>query len=223
MIILAVVMVLAIPLSAKADIALSATATVSGGTALGPHNLLRCTGYSYNKTQDPWLQCTDLGTSTSLAFGTLTTRLKDTGGADAGGAGCFYGEYFYIVYLFPDAWGGKGYQLQQSAGVFSAAILNAVVRTAVYSADDKYSTILGAQGALNSTELANNPQLNVAMLAKDTGLILKAKRPRIVRAEYGIPPYAGTGDTRPTGWDAVALTTTAGDYSGSVTITMTEW
>jgi hypothetical protein len=127
------------------------------------------------------------------------------------------------VYLFPDAWGGKGYQLQQSVGTFSSAIQNSVVRTAVYSADDKYTTTGSGQGALNATELANNPQLNVAALAKDAGLILKAKRPRIVRAEYGIPPFAGSGDSRPTGWQAVPLETPSGDYSGSITITMTEW
>jgi len=222
-IIVAVVMMLAMPLVARADISLSATASVTGGTALGPHALLKCTGYSYSKTGDPWAQCTNLGTSTALAFGSLTPRLKDSGGNDIGAAGCFYGEYFFIVYLFPDAWGGKGYQLQQNAATFSTEINTSVVRTAVYSSDDKYSASGSAQGALNATELADNPQINVGYLAKDFGLILKAKRPRIVRAEYGIPPYPGTGDSRPTGWAPVSLTTAAGDYSGAITLSMTEW
>jgi len=78
-IVVILVMVLAIPLVARADISLAATATVTGGTALGPHALLKCTGYSYNKNGDPWAQCTNLVTSTALAFGTLTPRLKNSG------------------------------------------------------------------------------------------------------------------------------------------------
>lgn len=221
--ILAAAVVLALPQAARADISVSVAASVSGGTALGPHALLKCTGYSYDENGDPWSQCASLGTATTLEFGALTTRLYDSGGNDTGAAGCFYGKDFYIMYLFPDAWGGKGYELKQSAGTFSPEILNSVVRTPVYSAADKYSASGPGQGALTPTEVANNPQLNNSYLAKDAGLILKAKRPRIVRAEYGIPPFPATGDTRPTGWSAVPIDTTAGSYSGAFTITMTEW
>ncbi|RJP28664.1 MAG: hypothetical protein C4533_02400 [Candidatus Omnitrophota bacterium] len=223
LLILAIAIVL--PQLAYADISLTASATVTSGTALGAHALLRCVGYSYNPSGDPFAQCTSLGTSTSLNFGTLSTRLRNSSGQDIGGAGCFYGENFYIVYLYPDAWGGKGYELKQSAATFSPAIQNSVVRTPVYSESDMYSGQTTGQGALTATEESNNPQLtpSVSALAKNAGLILKAKRARIIRAEYGIPPFPGTGDSRPTGWEAVSLETAAGTYSGTVTLTMTEW
>lgn len=227
-------MILALPFIAQADISLSVSATVSNGSSLGTHSLLECTGYSYNSGGDPWTQCTNKGTATTLAFrgknsgDPLTNRLYKTDGTDNGGADCFYAANFYIVYLFPDAWGGKGYELKQNAGSFSAAIQNSVTRTPVYSKDDKFVYPGGssAQGDLTSEESGWNPQIttpSTSALAKDAGLILKAKRARIVRAEYGIPPKPGTGQTRPTTWSAIPLTTTAGTYTGTIVITMTEW
>lgn len=223
---LVIALILVMPQVVKADISLSVSATVTTGTALGQHTLLKCTGCSYDVSGNPWTQCTNQGTSTSLGFGILTTRLLASGTcADVGGAGCFYGKDFFIVYLFPDAWGGKGYELKQKAATFSSAIRNTVVRTPVYSKEDRYLGATTGQGDLNSDEETWNPQLtpSVSALAKNAGLILKSKRPRIVRAEYGIPNFPGTGQTRPTGWKAIPLTTAAGSYTGSATITITEW
>ncbi len=202
---------------------LGVSASVTGGAALGTTVLLQCTGYSYNPAGDPWGQCTNLGSSTTLNFGTLITRLKDSGGFDIGGAGCFYAEKFFIVYLFPDAWGGTGYDIQQQASATPAAIANALVFAPVYATQDKYSGAATGQGALNAEETINNPNVNQAQLAKSLGRILKAKRPRIVRAEYGIPPFPGTGQTRPTGWTAVPIDTLNGIYAITIQITMTTW
>lgn len=222
---LVIALILALPLTAKADISLGVSASVSSGTSLGPHIMLKCDGATYNTSGDPFAQCTNQGTATSLGFGTLTTRLYNSSGTDIGGAGCFYGRDFFIVYLYPDAWGGKGYELKQNAGTFLSAIQDSVVRTPVYSNSDKYLGATTGQGDLNSNEESWNPQLtpSVSALAKNAGLILKSKRARIVRAEYGIPPLPGTGQTRPTGWSEIPLTTAAGSYSGSVAITITEW
>lgn len=215
------VLVLALPLLAQADISLTVNATVNSGTSLGTHTLLKCTGYSYNPSGDPWVQCSKPANQTTLDFGTLTTRLFKADGSDDGGAGCFYGRDFYIVYLYPDAWGGNGYDLKQEAGTFSPEIQNSVVMTPVYSPDDKY---LGqsAQGDLNPPGTTGEV-LGSAVLAKNGGSILIARRPRIVRAEYGIPPFPETGESRPASWEAVPLTTPGGlTYSGSVKITLTE-
>lgn len=209
-------LVLALPSLALA-IGLTASATVSSGNALGPHVLLKCTGYSYNNAGDPWAQCTNLSTGTTLDFGSLDTRLRNSAGADIGGAGCFYATYFYIVYLFPDTWGAAGYQLTQTTSA-SPAIQNALVFAPVYSTSDMYSggTAQGPLDAVTYGELLGTPQLATSV----GGLILKSKRARIVRAQYGIPPFPGTGDTRPTGWTAIPLTTTGGSYSATITITL---
>ena len=226
--ILVLAVILVMPTLAKADISLSVSASVSSGTSLGSHIMLKCDGATYSSSGNPFDQCTNQGTTTSLAFGTLTTRLYNASGTDIGGADCFYGRYFFIVYLYPDAWGGKGYELKQNTGTFSSAIQNSVVRTPVYSNADKFLWPDGtyhAQGDLTSEEETWNPQLtpSVSVLAKDAGLILKSKRGRIVRTEYGIPPKPGTGQTRPTNWSAIPVTTAAASYSGSVAITITEW
>ncbi|MFA6217073.1 MAG: hypothetical protein WDL87_05410 [Candidatus Omnitrophota bacterium] len=226
-IMLIVLCALGVATLAFADITLSVNAVADSGSSFGDHAVLKCKGYSYVATGNPWTQCTNLGSVTTMNFGTLTHSLKDTAGVETGDAGCFYAEDFFIIYMFPDCWGGKGYDLQQTTQTFPSAIDDAVVRTAVYAKEDKYSTTGPEQGALTAAEITLNPQLGVTYLAKDitTGhnRILKAKRARIVRAEYGIPPFAKTGETRPTGWTAIDKGTLAGTYSGSVRITLTEW
>jgi len=212
--------VLLVPTLALAQVSLSVHATTTSGTSLGPHRVLSCKGYSYDPTGDPWAQCTDRGTLSSLNFGTLTTRLKTPTGADNGGAGCFYGEDFFIVYLYPDAWGGRGYDLRQAPASLPAAISNSVVMTPVYARDDAYSG-QGPQGDLISGEVLGSP-----VLARNGGLILTAWRPRIVRAQYSLPPYPAAGDPNPVSdpaWTPVPLTTGAGTYSsGAITIAITE-
>ena len=214
LVVMLLVPTLAFPLS------LTVSATTTSGTSLGPHRVLECTGYSYNPAGDPWAQCLDKLAASTLSFGTLTTRLKSPTGTDIGGAGCFYGEKFFIVYLYPDAWGGKGYELKQAIATFPTAIANSTVMTPVYSSDDMYTD--EAQG-----DLILGETLGSAVLAKKGGLILKAKRPRIVRAEYAIPPYPDTGEPNPVSdpaWTPVPLTTTSGTFtSGTMTISITEW
>ena len=220
-ILFAAALIMALPVLAKADIGLTVNASVTSGTALGPHILLKCTGYNYNTSGDPFTQCQNMQTQTSMNFGVLSSRLLTTAGQDNGAAGCFYATNFYIVYLFPDAWGGKGYDLKQNPGTFSSEIQNSVVMTPVYSSSDKYSG-QAAQGDLNPAGITGEV-LGNAILAKDGGSILKARRPRIVRAEFGIPPFPKVGEARPATWKEVLLTTPAGtSYSGSVTITLTE-
>jgi len=213
--------------SAGGPVSLSVSATVSDGTDLGTHEVLECTGYSYVKTGDPFVQCTRKGAAAVLNFGTLSTRLQKTDGSDDGGAGCFYASKFFIVYLYPDAWGGSGYELKQTAASFPSAIANSVVMTPVYSASDKYDPAKPeTQGALNVAPYSGEV-LGVAKLAVNGGSILKAKRPRIVRAEYGMPPNPKTGEPKPTSdsaWKPVPLDTTAATYtSGTITISITPW
>lgn len=239
--IIALTVMLAMPAKALA-IGLSVTAKVTSGTSMGQHTLIDCDGYNYNSSGDPWNQpacpaSRRVAGGTNLQFqdkartGYLDKTLYGTSGNPTGGADCFYGENFYIIYLYPDAWGGKGYQLKQTATVADTDIGKALVFTPVYSDQDKFCwgspQTCNAQGVLNAAEETANPQLtpsvsSLAVSPYNGGLILKAGRARIVRAEYGIPPKPGTGQTRPTGWVAIPLTKTAATYSGSVTITLTE-
>jgi hypothetical protein len=219
--------VLLVPTLAFA-LSLTVSATTTASQNLGPHVVLECTGYSYNPAGDPWTQCSNKGAASTLNFGTLSTRLKKTDGTDNGGAGCFYGEKFFIVYLYPDAWGGAGYDLRQGTASFSGAtaIQNAVIMTPVYSKDDKYST--DPQGILNDPALGiTGEALGFPILARKPGRILMARRPRIVRAEYAIPPYPATGEPNPVAdseWKPVQLNTATGTYTtpaGSIVISIT--
>jgi hypothetical protein len=229
MILIAAVLILGMAVEAKA-ISLTVEAQVASGASLGSHMLLTCYGYKVvgdGTTFDPWASgncSTQEKNGTILDFGILSTRLRNVDGTDNGGADCFYGENFFVVYLYPDCWGGKGYDLTQSPATFSDTnIGKAVVFTPVYSSKDKYSTTGAEQGAMISTEITNNPNVNKAILATTGGRIFKAKRARIVRAQYGIPPKPATGDTRPTGWAPIPVTQASGSYSGQITITLTEW
>ena len=228
--------------SAASPISLSASATVSGGSGLGQQVLLKCKGYKVTNpdTMNPWdtaICPTKTIGGTALDFGTLSKTLRDVNGnplTPNSNAGCFYAEDFFVVYLYPDAWGGTGYQLFQSAASIPLALQNSMLFTPVYAAADIYDNNLDgdvtdpgeiAQGALTATEETLNPQVtpatpSLASAPTNAGLILKAYRPRIVRAQYSIPPYKADNTPWATGWVAVPLTTAAGPYSGSVTITL---
>ena len=241
--IVALTVMLVIPAKALA-IGLSVQANVGKGASLGPQTTLDCDGYNYNPDSDPWTQpaCPvgrQIEGGTTLTFQDkarttyLDKTLYDSAGNGIGGADCFYGANFYIVYLYPDAWGGAGYQLTQTASVPDVDIGKALVFTPVYSDQDEFCwgplpQTCETQGALDKPgEEAANPQLtpsvsSLAIAPYNNGLILKAGRARVVRAEYGIPPKPGIGETRPAGWVAIPLTKTAATYSGSVTITLTE-
>jgi hypothetical protein len=206
-------------------LSLTVSATTTSGTNLGPHAVLKCKGYLFaaNDKINPWdlANCAQPGTISALNFGTLSTILQNDDGTDStNGADCFYARDFFIVYLYPDAWGGKGYELRQASATFPAAIANSVVMTPVYSKDDKYEGATTSQGDLIAGEVYSPTPL----LAKNGGLILKAKRGRIVRAQYSIPPKKADDTPWATGWLPVPLTTTAGTYtSGTITIAITEW
>ena len=221
------VMVLAMPAMA-APIGLTVNASVQGGTSLGTHTLIACNGYNYNPSANPWTQAACYSIvegGTVLTFGgingvgPLTNRLLNASGIDIGGAGCFYGANFFIVYLYPDAWGGYTYELRQQAAA-PGVLGDALVFTPVYSVDDKYDPDGSGQGALGIGE-----ELGTQQLARNDALILESYKGRIVRAEYGIPPLQDPDDpddTRPTGWSAIPLSTPTGSYSASVTITLYE-
>jgi hypothetical protein len=220
------VMVLAMPAMA-ATIGLTVNANVSGGTNLGSYTVIACNGYNYVEAGDPWTQeaCySKVDNATSLTFGgkngvgNLTNRLYNSSGTDIGGAGCFYAANFFIVYLYPDAWGGYTYELRQQSNA-SGVLGDALVFTPVYSTADRYAGSTTDQTALDTSV----EELGTQDLAKNDALILESDRARIVRAEYGIPPFPkDTSDTRPSGWNAIPLTTLAGSYSAGITITLTE-
>ncbi|MFA5090437.1 MAG: hypothetical protein WC510_05350 [Candidatus Omnitrophota bacterium] len=216
---------LLVPVFASADIALTVSAQVTPGTSMGQHTVLECTGYNYVDTGNPWTQCLNKGAIGSLDFGALTQDLKDTAGNIVSGAGCWYAEKFFIVYLFPNAWGGATYTLSQNPAALPSPVDNAMVFTPVYADQDQFCwgtpQTCQAQGVMNAYEhTQNDATINKSQLARNGGLIFKGQRARIVRAQYGIPPIPATGDTRPAGWTAIPLETAQGTYTAGVTITM---
>lgn len=208
-------LLLAMPVVASADISIDFSASIPGSTSIAGPTIYRCTGWKVQGTTvNPSIDCT-LDIDSSLTFGILSKDLKDTTGQVTSGAGCFYAEDYFVLYFFPDAWGGKSYEFtQKSCTVSNAAVGKAMVMTPVYAKEDQFKLPDGtfvAQGDLTSTEQALNPQLNQSILATagSNALILKADRARIVRAEYGIPPFPASGQTRPNGWEAIPVSTPA--------------
>ncbi|MFA5115351.1 MAG: hypothetical protein WC469_04735 [Candidatus Omnitrophota bacterium] len=202
---------------------LTATATIA--TAVGvpslPEPVIRmCDGATFASSgSDPWGSA--CSTATALSFGNLSSVLAD----GTTGAGCFYAPDFFVVYLYPYTEAGQGYVINQTAISSSETLMKALVFTPVYAKEDKYSATGSAQGDLTDDEDGWNPEINVTKLAgggSSTGgtqlQVFKSNAPRIVRAEYGIPPFAGGTDTRPTGWTAIPLSTLAGSYSVTITI-----
>lgn len=237
MILIVGILFVCMPVSASA-LTLSVKVNVAGGTSLGPHKLLQCRGYKVSdpKKFDPWFgdNCpVRVDSGTSLDFGTLTTRLFDSSGKETTGAGCFYGRDFFVVYFYPDAWGGKGYEITANGNFMDPDLQKAVVFTPVYAPEDKWDfngdgdfndTDEGEQGPLTGFEPSWNPEINKDKLAHGSNLkILKAKTKHIVRAQVGIPPYPKEGEPRPSGWDAIDLSKAAGTYEGQIVITLTEW
>lgn len=227
LLIVVAVALLLVPACAFADISIGVSGSITGGTSLTQGTLYQCTGWKLQGRTDvnPAVDCV---TATTLSFGSLVKDLKNTAGVVTAPAGCFYAEPYFVVYLFPDAWGGKSYELRQkSATVSNTAVASAMQMTPVYAAADSFrwpDNTFHAQGALTSTEVTANPQINRPVLAASSpmALILKTNRARIVRAEYGIPPFPGTGETRAPGFVPVPLTTSAGAITGTVVFSLTE-
>lgn len=232
-----VALILCMPSLASA-LSLGVSATVTSGTSLGTYDLIACNGYNWSDGDNPWTSaaCYSIKTKQTVTVplvfggkggvGALVTKLYDASGQETVGADCFYAANFYIVYFYPDAWGGKGYQISQSSATLPLAIQDSVVFTPVYSPSDMFKWVGGevAQGALDQgTEPTDNPDINKSKLARTGGLILKSKRARIVRAQYGIPPKPGPSNASSIGWQAIPLTATAGTYSASLTISLVEW
>jgi hypothetical protein len=222
--ILAVVLLLPVLAAAQNSTTLRISADVSSGTNLARGEALQCKGYLFTNTTDPWSggACERKGMISLLDFKELSTKLKKPDGTDDVGAGCFYSPDFFIVYLYPDAWGGKGYELKQASATFPAQIADSVIMTPVYSPDDKFNATGPGQGILDQP----GEDDGVPVLAKNGGLILKSKRGRIVRAQYSIPPIpAGGGNWGVIGWKPINMTTTLPNKYGSdtITISITEW
>jgi len=218
-------LILGIPsiILAASPISLTVTTAIPSGTNLGTQKVFDCPGYK--TISDPFIDCSDKGAATTLKFhGKLETDplvfvLYDTAGNPKpapNGAGVFYALNYNIVYLYPDAWGGVGYQLSQNAaGGLPIPLQNSLVMTPVYSDKDKFQwpdLTYHEQGILIAGEVKGP-----AVLAKNGGSILTARRARIVRAEYGIPPSSLVS-----GWAGIPLTTSASTYTGGVTITLTQ-
>ena len=222
---------LALPTTAKA-IDIGVRAEISGGASLPAPVIVKCDG-SRGTINDPFTSNYCVANLASINFGNLTTQLYDTNGNPTAGADCFYAKDYFIVYLYPDSWGGKGYELKSQGYFTDPDFQKAVTFTPVYSEFDAYDLNgdgdttdpgEGPQGAMNAQETSWNPNINKAQLANGGPYtIFKSNRPRIVQAHYAIPPRPGAGQSRPTGWQPLPLTKAAGIYYGTITITLTEW
>jgi len=185
--------------------------------------ILRCIGSQFdaNPNANPWetQNCTNVSTTGTLDFGTLTSVL-----ATGVGAGCYYAPNFFIVYLYPVATGGVGYQLTQSFTWTSGSLPSkSLVMTPVYAREDSFDPI-------NPTPQGDMPglaQLGSRVAATTAGaLIYKSEVPgsgRIVRAQYSIPPIPASGLPNDIfdGWTPVPLSQPAStSTAGTLTITI---
>ncbi len=216
------------------SIGVSVTIPAPGVSIPSGKTILRCPG-TMPTSGDPWTYPGCVKNLTTMDFGTLTHLLSD-----GKGAGCFFGPNYFIVYLYPDVWGGVGYEITQSFSWTTAGFpSSALVMTAVYSREDRYD--LNGDGDVNDPGETPQGDKPAAAVLGNAGLpqlaaggvrqVYKSEKPgsaRIVRAQYGLPPYPGTDATlpennRPTGWAPVPLTLGQGTYSGTATITITAY
>lgn len=214
-------------------------ATVTSGVSLPSTKLIRKCSGTLTASEDPFTsaKCSDAST-TGITFGTLLNTLPDGTDADTlpDPAGCFYDPDFFIVYLYPAAWGGLGYTVSQTFTWSPTGIgNNSLVLSSVYSPQDRFSATGPIQGAkptgsfvgasTNTADLVNSQ----AAAGGGAKQIYKSEKPGqgvIIRAQYGLPPYPDTtkGETIPfTGWVPVDLKTAAAPYSGNVVITIASY
>ncbi len=196
-------------------------ATLDKGVSLPSSNtILKCPG-TMSSTADPWAVCSAAGSG--INFGTLAHTFTD-----GSQAGCFYGKDFFMVFLYPTAWGGAGYTLNQKF-TWTTPLKDetggetSLVFTPVYATADKLCPTCPAQGALPSGA-------TVGTVGPATGaspkLIYDSGKPglnRIIRALYGIPPNPATGESLPfASWKPVPLIRAAGNYQGTLVISIVE-
>jgi len=200
------------------SIGVSVSVDSSGVSLPIPKTIRKCPGTLDPKTGDPW--SSECSAASDISFGDLTTTLSD--GSDAG---CFYAPDFFIVYLYPDAWGGVGYQIDQNFVWTTAGIPDeSLVFTAVYSDQDRYAG-LPAQGDMPSGALLGTSGDGAPEQAVGTHRVYKSDPTNklvIVRAQYGLPPVPASGnkDDIYSGWKPVPKSTPATTYSGQLTITI---
>jgi len=216
------------PATFAATQSLSVRAQITSGVSLPTPAVLRCPG-TMSTTANPWTTCSI--SSSGVDFGTLTNVL-----ANGRGAGCLYASDFFIVYLYPNAWGGVGYDITQTftwsnAGTGSA-LNKALVLTPYYSNLDEFDL----NGDNDTDDPGEDPQgarpsgstLGAQTLGAggSSKAIYKSEKPgsaRIVRAQYGLPPYRdpnNANDTRPSGWEPVPESLGANTYTGNLVITI---
>ena len=204
------------------------SATLDHGVYLPADPVIRKCPGTMPETGDPWSYpgCTE---ADSLNFGTLEHRIEI--GGELVDAACFYSPDYFIVYLYPDVWGGVGFEITQTFQwntPLDAASDNCMVFTAVYSPEDRYAGMDGGQGDMPSgASLGNNGAPQSAVSPAQNGRVyLDAApgEPRIMRAQYGIPPYPASGDADDifSGWEPLSKTQQHGNYTGKVTFTITE-
>ncbi|MFH1281209.1 MAG: hypothetical protein ABIH91_00625 [Candidatus Omnitrophota bacterium] len=197
--------------------AITIKAYLDHGVSLPKTNtILKCPG-TMKDSDDPWKICSAAGSG--IDFGTLAHTLSD-----GSQAGCFYGANFFIVFLYPAAWGGAGYTLNQQFTWSTPGFQpESLVFTPAYVAADKFCSTCPEQGSRPSGSTLGSVGPATGSAYK---LIYNSGKPglnRIIRAVYGIPPSPEAGKSLPfTGWKPVPLTQTTGNYQGTLRITITE-
>ncbi len=196
-------------------------ATLDHGASLpSSSTILKCPG-TMSTTDNPWAVCAAAGSG--INFGTLSHTLTD-----GSQAGVFYAPNFFIVFLYPTAWGGAGYTLNQKF-TWTNKLLDedggetSLVFTPVYVPEDSSCATCPAQGPLPSGAKVGDVGPATGTVAK---LIYTSGKPglnRIIRAMYGIPPNPAAGKAKPFDtWKPVPLIRPAGTYSGTLTLSITE-
>ncbi len=202
------------------QITIKATVPAPGVSLPTTKTIIKCPG-TMPASGDPWSYPGCVKDLTEINFGTLTNVLTD-----GSNAGCFYAPDYFIVYLYPDVWGGIGYEVKQSfAWAGTGLPSNSLVFTAVYSNDDHYDGKPAQGPKPTGATLGNNGNSQAATGgAKTVYKSEKPGKPRIFRAQYGLPPYPAAGDPDPfAGWAPVPVTQAQGTYTGTLTLTISSY
>ncbi len=167
--------------------------------------------------QNPWTNSQEVD---SMDFGQFTFLL-----ADNSNAGIFFSNAGHCVVIFSESF-GKPYDIMSSCqGITSGAnslSAGSFGLTPVYSETDKY--VFPGGEKLNGPFPGNGANLGAPGPAVGDRLIYTSENAvatsKIIQAYYGFPPYKAGGIDPFPGYVPIQLTQAPGQYSGTVTLTI---
>lgn len=169
---------------------------------------------------NPWTNSSKV-TTNALSFGTLVHTYIDPTDGLPKEAGVWYSKKYFCVVIFTQGFGRK-YEIRSTCANLTTIpnTNNYFALIPVYSDQDKFDpTTSVTQGAMPAGAVLGTPGSAIA-----TGkVIYTSESPstgRIIQAYYSIPTKKADGSDPYPNWTGIPLSTTPGNVSGTVTLSI---